>query len=146
MYSSLYVHDGATAQALTSTPAKLTGFATLGPDASARDGDQSAVGALSSDQIAVKAGGIYRIAFHLSAAFSAAALVQIHARFGTTEIAQIAAQNDVVASVNVDKYIGYSAEGIYIPATDGNISLYGETSSNGNLTPAHGALIVQRIG
>lgn len=146
MYSQLYVHDGATAQALTSTPAKLTGFATLGPDASVRDGDQSAVAALASDQIAVKAGGIYRISFALAAAFSAAAIVQIHARFGTTEIPNIAAQQDVVTTSGVDKYFNYVGFGIYVPATDGNISLYGESSNNGNLTPCHGTLLVERIG
>lgn len=146
MYSSLTVHDGVTAQALTATPVKLTGFATQGPDASTRTGDQAAVGVLASDHIAVKAGLIYRIAFHLSAAFSAAAVVEIHARFGTTELPGIAASRDVVATSGVDKNLGYSAEGIYVPTADGNISLYGETTSNGNLTPVHGQLVVQQIG
>ena len=145
-YGSLYVHDGSTAQALTSTPAKLTGFATAGPSDDVRQGDLSVVPVLASDHIAVKAGGIYRVSFNLSAAFSAAAIVQVHARFGTTELAQIAAQQDVVTTSGVDKYFNYVATGIYVPATDGNISLYGETSSNGNLTPAHGALVVERIG
>lgn len=146
MYSQLYVHDGSTAQALTGTAVQLTGFATQGPDAATREGDRGAVGVIASDHISVKAGLIYRIAFAISAAFSAAGIVQIHARFGTTELANIASQRDVVTTSGVDKILGYQAEGIYIPATDGNISLYGETSGNGNFTPSHGSLIVQQIG
>lgn len=144
-YGQIYVHDGAAAQALTSAAALITGFATLGPNSAARSGDQSATPTLASDVVAVKAGGIYRVSFNMSAAFSAAAVVQIHARFGSTEIANIAAQHDVVATSGVDKYLNYVATGIYVPATDGNIGLYGETSSNGNLTPCHGSLLVERV-
>jgi hypothetical protein len=145
-YGQIYVHDGSTAQALTSTPVLLTGFATLGPNSAARDGDQAATPTLASDVVAVKAGGIYRVTFNISAAFSAAAIVQIHARLGSTEIPYIAAQQDVVTTSGVDKYFTYAATGIYVPSADGNIGLYGETSGNGNLTPCHGSLLVERVG
>ena len=145
-YGQIYVHDGSTAQALTATPGLLTGFATLGPNSAARDGDLGATPTLAYDVIAVKKNGIYRITFNISAAFSAAAIVQIHARIGTTEIASIAAQQDIVTTSGVDKHFTYAATGIYEATADGNIGLYGESSNNGNLTPCHGSLLVERVG
>ncbi len=144
-YGSLYVHDGATLQATTSTPAKMVGFATAGPSSDLRDGDLSVVPVLASDHIAVKAGGIYRISFFAAISMSAAAIAQIHARFGATELANIAATVEAITA-GADKVHHLSSSGFYVPATDGNISLYIETSASVNTTPTAAQLLVERIG
>lgn len=142
MYGQLYVHDGATAQAIDATPAKMTGFATAGPAAATRDGNLGVVPSLADDHIAIKANGIYRVKFTIHATVSAAAVVQAHARFGTTEIAQIAGQDEALTGRLRVVLVG---EGIYVPSADGNISVYLEAGAAINITPVHASLVVERL-
>lgn len=144
-YGQIYVHDGAAAQAVTSTPAKMTGFATVGPSSNLREGGADVVPDLSNDQIAVKAGGVYEIIVNASIQISAASIVQLHARFGTTEIASLGAQHEVITA-GADKAVNLAFSGVYVPATDGNISVYIESSNNANITPVHASLSIKRIG
>lgn len=55
----IYVADGASAQALSTTAAKMTGFATDGHDGAAVDGDTSVQSDAANDKITLGSPGLY---------------------------------------------------------------------------------------
>lgn len=79
VYGALYVADGATAQTgITTTPAKLTGFAANGPSAGATPDH-------TNDQLTVGTDGVYLVWFAVSATGTAATLFQFRLRVGGVE-------------------------------------------------------------
>ncbi len=148
-YGQLYVAGGSTAQALTDTAVKLTGFATAGPTsavAGPAGGDQGVVPVLASDHITVKGGGVYRVDFHAGGSASAAADLTAQLRKGSTALAQGKCVTNF-ATGNVKNSIGFSCI-VEIPVSEGDVdlSVYAAVSSNGNFTPVDMSLTVQRIG
>jgi hypothetical protein len=141
-YGSLYVHDGATAQSLSTTPAKVTGFATAGPSSDVVSGDLAIVPSLSNDYITLKPGK-YLVGFSLCGAMASAVVGEFHIRTGTTEKANIAAEASFGASSAV---ACVAAQGIIEVTSDVNVSVYGEVASGTvNFTPVHGNLWAIKI-
>jgi hypothetical protein len=143
-FGSLFVHDGATGQALTLAggAVKLTGWATKGPSSDDLEGDLSIRPDLATDTIVCEAGGVYQVSVSLSVTSSAAAVVQIHVRAGAVEVAHLAAQ--VTIGVGANGCLKIS--GVYrAGADDVTLSVYGEVSADSTLTPVHGNFSVYRI-
>lgn len=77
-YSMLYVQDGASAQTIGTTPAKLTAFASAGPTA-------GAVSSVSQDSITLESAGRYLVSLSFSATGTAGRVAQFWLRRNDVE-------------------------------------------------------------
>lgn len=134
-YGMLYVADGVAAQALTAAPTKLTAFAANGPSALTTV-DHTA------DSITVTEAGTYYIACQMSFSFSVpTARVEMHLRVDAVE--QAAGFHRFLSAGDV----GSASFVSLITLTAGQVvTVYAETTSDGNVTVTDGQLIVMRIG
>jgi hypothetical protein len=147
-YGNLYVAGGSTAQALTSTPAKLTGFATAGPcsaTAGPSGGNRGVVVDAANDKITVKGGGAYKVDFHAGGSTSGAADLTVQLRKGTTALSQGKCIANFATS-SVKNSVGFSCI-VEIATSEGDVdlSVYGSVSSDVNFTPIEMGLTVTRI-
>lgn len=140
-YGSLFVSGGSTAQALATTAAKMTGFATLG---ATNPQDTSVTPALAADTITVKGGGRYMVRFDSTALMGTADIqVTYTLRNGATAITGAACAFEA-EDVAVPVHTGFHF--IYEPAADAVLSIYvASESATPNLTPVHAQFSVVRM-
>jgi hypothetical protein len=140
-YGSIYVSGGSTAQALATTAAKMTGFATLG---ATNVQDSSVTPALAADTITVKGGGRYLVKFDCTALMGTADIqVAFGLRNDTTAVAGATCAFEAEdAAVPVHTGMHW----IYEPTDDAVLSIYvASESATPNLTPVHAQFSVIRI-
>jgi hypothetical protein len=140
-YGSIYLADGATLQAVSGTPAKMTGFATEGPASDDVSGDLSVVPDVANDKITVKGGKAYKVSFNVSGTNSAAGDVQANLRVASVEVAQGQCRANF-ATGNVDNSMGFTA--IIEPSADSAVEIYLEGDAT-NFTPVFASLVVEEI-
>lgn len=143
-FGGLYVTGGSTAQALATSPAKMTGFAAAYTGSSARDGDQSIVPVLASDHVTLKP-GVYLVNFHCAANVASLNVeVTYDLRAGANVVATVprarVEASDAAAVTNA------SFSGIFTVATEANYSIYvASESGTPNLTPVDANLSFVRL-
>ncbi len=142
-YGGLYVSGGETAQALSTTAAKMTGFAAVA-ESGADDGDQSVVATLADDTVTLLGGGTYLVSFDITALVGTADIqVAFTLRNGTTAITGATCGLEAEAA---DVPTNASMTWIYRPTADAVLSVYtASESGTPNLTPVDAQLSVVRI-
>jgi hypothetical protein len=138
VYGMLYVASGASAQSLTTTPAKLTGFAANGPSA----GTTPAHG---SDQITVGTDGVYLIMGQFSCIGETGATYRLALRVGGVEAPEIATK--FTASMTVGDHVSASFVGLVSLSGSDVLTVYGESDDAGgaDLTPVEAQVMVKRV-
>lgn len=145
-YGMLYVADGSTAQAITSTPAKMTGFATKGPSDDAVSGNLSIVPTVASDKITVQP-GVYRVDFQASFYLNAPAEVQAVLRGASAELAQGQCRSHSSgdsSDYDNDASMSFCCFVAVTVATD--LEIYLEADASVNFTPVFAQLCVTKVG
>lgn len=151
-YGQIYLADGVTAQTISATPAKMTGFATAGPASNLRSGGLGVVPVLASDKISVKAGGVYRVDFHCQGSTDNAGEVQANVRFNQVEEVQgqcrvaFGGNGTNAAGAYQLSQNGLSMSCIVEPTADGDIEIYLQSSVAMSFTPEFAQLLVTKIG
>jgi hypothetical protein len=142
-YGGLYVTAGATAQALSTTAAKMTGFAAAYTGASS-DGDQSVVPVLASDHVTLKPGR-YLVNFNCSANVATINIeVTYDLRAGATAVSTVPKAK--VEASDAAAVTCASFSGVFTVATEANYSVYvASESSTPNLTPVEANLSFVRL-
>lgn len=149
-HASIYVADGSTSQAITTTPAKMTGFATAG-EATSEDGDLSLEATVASDQIDCNAAGRYLVVCTISGEADAAdETVQAVLRQDTTEVAsgQCISESETANepfSMGFTTVVQVTAAQIESGSGDVAFSIYLESSGSVAFTPTHAQLTVVRL-
>lgn len=147
-YGAIYVADGATGQAVTSTPAKMTGFTTA---QSNTNGNLSVSPDVDNDKVTVKAGGIYLVCFHADGASSVNGEIQANVRVGGSEVAygQCRAAIGANSAASNGTYQltanGISMQCLITPSSDSDVEIYLESSTSLTFTPKFANLTIVRI-
>lgn len=160
-HGGIHVHDGAAAQSLGTTPAKLTGFSANQVGSGQSDGDTSVTPDVANDRVRVRP-GVYVVNFSVSGTPGGAGTYQFHLRANQVEQAQgacqIVSQAFVTASGSPDTTAASSGGSAGFqcvldcrattPDADGfvNLEVYGEAGSTLNYTPVHMQLTALRVG
>lgn len=154
-YATIYVADGAVAQALTTTPAQMTGFATEG--ATADDQGYADVTAdVANDQIIVKAPGGYLALFNCSGELASAdetvqANLRVENSSGTaTEDAsgQCICENETAnepLSMGFNTTFEVTQAQLAGNSGEVNCTIYLECTASANFTPTHSQFTIVKI-
>lgn len=142
-HGGLYVSGGSTAQALSTTAAKMTGFVTALPSSSS-GGDTSVVSTAASDIVSVKSGGTYLIHFDCTAEMGTADIAaNFTLRAGATAITGATCK---LLAENTSVPTNASMTFLYTPTADVDLSIYvASASATPNFTPVDAQLVVVRI-
>lgn len=136
VYGCLYVQDGATPQSLTTSPAKITGWASVGNEA-------GVVGSHSNDLLTVGSAGIYMVTLHASILVAAAVKYQLRLRINTVEATGAGCCVELTAADKID--VSFALP-VSLAASD-ELTVYGESDEGGgaNLTLIDAQFIAHRI-
>ena len=137
----IHVADGAAAQAVSGTAAKMTGFATLGVGRSNDQGDLSVVPDATNDKITVKGGGRYLVILTISGTNSAAGDVQANIRVAAAEVVGGQCRANF-ATGSLDNSM--SCVTLIEPSVDSDVEVYLEGDA-ANFTPVFASLTVLRV-
>lgn len=140
-YGGLYVSGGSTAQTLSTTAAKMTGFTTALPSSA---GDTSVVPSAANDNIALLANGVYLIKLDVTALVDTADIqITFALRDGTTAITGAQCKLEAeAAAVPTNASMSW----IYKPTAAGTLNVYvASESGTPDLTPVDCQLTVVRI-
>ena len=142
-YGGMYVTGGSTAQALSTTAAKMTGFATAAVSSSS-DGDQSIVTTIASDVVTLQP-GTYMATFNVSAAIS---VINVEATFslrnGATAVGT--GTSCVIESSDAAATASGGFCGIFTVSSEATISVYAAAETGTpNLTPSEAQLTLVRL-
>lgn len=146
-FGSLFVADGAAAQALTTTPGLMTGFATEG-HAADEFGDLGVVPVLASDHLTLKSGGSYLLSFHASGSSDNAGARVIEAVLNLDGAELALGQGHCSAGFvqDVIQDMGFSNVPIEVAEGDDvDVSVFLESSAGTNYTPVHASLTAVRV-
>lgn len=133
-YASIYVIDGAAAQAVSATPTKLTAFAADGPYLGATP-------AHASDQITIGVTGVYRVDFAATISGDAATYTFRLRKNGSAEGTLAAAATLAASATGAAAFSGL----VSLTAND-VLTVYAAAGGAANLTVSHACLSVKRIG
>jgi len=143
-HGMIYVAGGVTAQALTTTPTKLTCFAGNGDHDSADDGDMRIQPSVSTDSVKVKPGN-YLVHFTLCGSGDDIDFTFFLRKNGV-KVGRLGSKNATEAAAGDVKAMirGLLTVNESDLASDGlcPIEVYGEGSGSGNLTPTFAQLAV----
>ena len=140
-YGGLYVVDGSTAQSLSTTAAKMTGFTAV---TEATSGDVSVVPSAANDNVALLANGVYLIHLDVTASIDTADIEVTYAlRDGTTAITGAECRHEgEAAGVPSNASLTW----IYNPTAAGTLNVYVESESGTpDVTPIDAQLVVVRL-
>ena len=137
-YCQLHVADGAAAQTISGTAAKMTGWATEGNNSEDNHGDKLVTPDLASDEIDVKAGHSYKVDVTISGTNSTAGDVQANLRAAGVEVVAGGCRANFAAS-NADNSMSFTC--IYTATADAALSVYLEGAA-ADFTPTHGQFTV----
>lgn len=141
---TLYVHDGASAQAAVTTRVKVTQFtAAFNADA----GDAGVAADTSNDEIDIDGGGTYLVQYNLSVEAGAATTVQVHLAADGTEVEGYGSELDIIAA-EADKAFQMACSAVYSPGAPGTtiaLSLYVESANSAAILLEQGQFTVIRI-
>lgn len=136
VYGQVYVHDGASAQSLTTTAAKLTGFAANGVGSAGTTPDHT------NDQITVGTDGVYLVWWTASFTAQNTHVYQFHIRVDGTE--QVASGGQITGTggsqtTSTVTLLSLTASQV--------LTVYGESDQGGgsNWTPVHMQLMTYRV-
>lgn len=137
-YGSILVQDGAAAEAVTGTAAKLASFAANGNASAFIVPDHT------TDDLTVAVGGdgMYEVKCSLSFSYGAAAIVQFRVRNGVVETV-LGGQAEVL---NAGDVVNVSFGGFLALVATDVISVYVEANADNNITVIDAQLSVNRIG
>jgi hypothetical protein len=135
VYGCLYTQDGAAPQSLTPTPAKLTGWASVGNEA-------GVTGSHGDDELVVGTAGIYLVSFYASVTVAADVKFQLRLRIDGVEAAG--------AGCSIEAAAGTYGVSFALPvslAANQVLTIYGESDEAGgaNLTLVDGQFLAHRI-
>lgn len=134
-YASIHVIDGAAAQLLGTSPAKLTGFAADGPEIGS-NGDHT------NDQITIGCAGAYLVSFNGSFSGDAATYTLRLRKNGAAE-GSLACGVTLVGGSD-QKHIGFA--GIVQLSANDVLTIFGEADQAAkNITPRHMQLAAKRV-
>lgn len=136
-YAAIYVDEGATPQAFTaSTPAKLTGFAANGPDASGMTPDHA------DDELVAGVDGVYWVA---------CSLAMLGSTIGWTGRARLRKNGAAIPGaqargVDASGFISLSFEFPVQCVAGDSITVWLDSSNSHNVTLTNAILAAKRIG
>lgn len=144
-FGGLYLKDGAVAQTLATSHAKMTGWTAAQPNSNSVDGFGGVVPVAASDKITVKP-GVYFVAFAIAAQMDSAA-VRVQAAVRAAGVQQDHIQSEAESAGTSVTDVHLHASGLVrTTAEDTDLEIYLEAEAGTpTFTPRFGQFTVVRI-